>query len=132
MENVSEQILVEAKKKLNSFLEKQDQKLFNEEVKNVCHTENRLFPYPILIDTETTEIFRSMCIYSQSIIKSENDIKSHRPIIGKIIIFTKKAVWNLVKPSINNSLIGIQECFSNLVVSQAKLTTSILKKTTET
>jgi hypothetical protein len=132
MENVSEQILLEAKKKLNSFLEGQDKNLFNQEVKNVCHTENRLFPYPILIDTETTDIFRSMCIYSQSIIKSENDIKSHRPIVGKIIVFAKKMAWNLVKPLINNSLLGIQECFSNLVVSQAKLTASILKKTSET
>jgi len=126
---ITEKIVSDAKEKYLLFLSTKDKVVFEQEVKNVCNTESRLFPYPLVLDLETTELFRSMCTMSHSLIKVDNISNSHRPVIGKMIVATKKVLWKLVKPQINDSLLSIQHCFSNLVVSHARLTTKLLETT---
>lgn len=87
------------------------------ELSSVTSLNKKLFAHEI--DKNTTELFRAMCILSQCNTQIKDNISSHRPILGKPIVFIKKLLWKLVSPQIEKTFSGIQDCFSYLIISHA-------------
>ena len=88
------------------------------ELDSVSSLSRRLFTQEI--DKDTTELFRAMCILSQCSTKLNTSVTSHRPIVGKAIIFMKKLIWKFVAPQIEPTFNSIQDCFSYIIISHAK------------
>lgn len=101
----------------NSLLENQSTK---KELESVAEKSTKLFLKNHLIDTDTTELFRAMCILSQCGSKTV-EINSHRPFFGKIIVGIKKLMWKIVEPQIRPIFNGVSDCFSYLIKSHAAL-----------
>ncbi len=95
-----------------------DQLTLNGELNSVMSLNRRLFTKEI--DKDTTELFRAMCILSQCSTKLNSNVSSHRPIIGKVIVFIKKLIWKMVSPQIETTFASIQDCFSYIIISHAK------------
>jgi hypothetical protein len=90
------------------------------ELSSVQEKTSRLFSPDHPIDKETTELFRAMCILSQCGSKVR-PVTSHRPFIGRYIVFFKKLAWKVIEPQLKHILDGVSDCFSCLIVSHAKL-----------
>jgi hypothetical protein len=97
-----------------------------EELNSVQNKKSRLFSESTSLDKDTTELFRAMCILSQCGSRP-GEISSHRPIMGKFIIFMKKLAWKIVEPQIKHVFNGISDCFSCLILSHADLLERIKK-----
>ncbi len=95
-----------------------------DELISIQENRTKLFPARYAIDKETTELFRAMCILSQCN-SSSKLITSHRPVIGKAIVFLKKSAWKLIEPQIKHIFDGVSDCFSSLIQSHASLLNKI-------
>jgi len=114
------EVLSSAKNKIHDIREQQASSL-ESEVQSITERSTKLFPQEFTLNEDTTELFRAMCILSQCTIREPKIIQSHRPIIGKLIVLSKKITWKLVEPQLRNVLAGIQDCFTWLITSHAKL-----------
>jgi hypothetical protein len=101
--------------------EKLNQNDLADEAFSISQRTTKLFPKEYQLEKETTELFRAMCILSQCTLRDNNTIRSHRPVVGRIIVFFKKCVWKMVEPQIKHVFHGVQDCFSCLIGSHAKL-----------
>ena len=95
-----------------------DESSLKGELNSVSALSRRLFSEGI--DKDTTELFRAMCILSQCSTKLNSEVTSHRPVIGKLIIFIKKLIWRFIAPQIETTFASIQDCFSYIIISHAK------------
>lgn len=113
---------------LKSLTIKREELLKESTLKNehdsIINKKSKLFASSLnkdhIIDAETTELFRAMCILSQCS-SSISSISSHRPILGKFIVPIKKLAWKIVEPQIKHILEGINACFSYQIQSHAVL-----------
>jgi hypothetical protein len=99
---------------------------YQNELESINTIEYRLFPDNFILDKEKTEIYRSLCLLSQSSLKTTT-IKSHRKYVGKFIVLGKKIIWKILESQLKNSFVGVQACFSRLIINQARLETEINK-----
>lgn len=115
-----QEVLTAARNKIDDIREKQSSSL-ESELESITERSTKLFPQEFTLNEDTSELFRAMCILSQCTIREPKFIQSHRPIIGKLIVLSKKITWKLIEPQIRNVLAGIQDCFTWLITSHAKL-----------
>ncbi|HMO19280.1 MAG TPA: hypothetical protein PKA63_14535 [Oligoflexia bacterium] len=119
--NSSKKILDNAENYIQNLKLEEGTSRLENEVRSVSEKSTRLFNNSFAIDKETTELFRAMCILSQCSLEGASRPSSHRPLIGPAIVFVKQIIWKLVEPRFKFVFAGVQDCFSHLISSHAKL-----------
>ena len=98
------------------------------EVKSVSKFPFRLFELGTKLDEESSADLRRLCC-SYAINKNFNITKSHRPFIGPIIFFFKKALTKILSPLLVTQLNQIENFNRMSVLAIARLYKETLTKT---
>ena len=61
------------------------------------------------LDKQTSERFRALASFSQLELKPAREIKSHRKIIGPIIVALKRMSWPLIKIHLKDSFESLEQ-----------------------
>ena len=117
----SQRLIQEAKIKFKKRLVS-NQNYTEEEVNEIKSLNTSLFGKTTRIDLELSKTFRSLAKLSQCELKPSTEIRSHRKIIGPVIVFLKKLSWPLIKAHLKNTLEGQQEFNSWTVYALAQQT----------
>ncbi len=91
-----------------------------EEIERVTNLSRRVFPPDVDINEETLERFRALARLSQIQLRPASQIKSHRKLIGPIIVFFKKLTFPFIQVHLKQPFEGLEEFASGLVYSLAK------------
>ncbi len=78
-----------------------------------------LFPEGCSIDYQTSEDFRRLAVFSQCDAKSPI-IRSHRPLLGPVIVAVKKLFWKIVRGQLEPFFAGMSEFNAAVVEVQAR------------
>jgi hypothetical protein len=90
------------------------------ELEDISKLEHRLFPVDFELDKQQTEDLRALCSLSQTGLRQNLKITSHRPLIGPLIVFGKRILWRIVQVLLKETFAGTQEFNARLVKSHAK------------
>lgn len=91
------------------------------EIDRVSTLDFRLFPKNFVLEEESTKQLRALAALSQCELKDPREISSHRPVIGPVIVATKRLLWRIMRVFLRDSFAGIQEFNSWMLHSHAKL-----------
>lgn len=111
----------------------QNSKYTVEEVRRITDLDRSLFPKDFAVSKETSDNLRALANLSQCQLKPAREIRSHRKLLGPVIVALKKLTWPLIKVHLNDTFEGLQEFCSRMVYSHAKqiLETERLKQRLE-
>jgi hypothetical protein len=115
---------IDAREEVEKSVSKRVQKRFGEhytagEIDHISNLDSSMFPPGFELDETTSNTFRSLARLSHCALKPAH-LRSHRKIIGPIIVAIKKLIWKLVKVHLEPAFDGLQEFCSWMVYSQAK------------
>jgi hypothetical protein len=105
-------------------------KYTREEIEKITKLDRSLFPEDFQLNEEHSNDLRALASLSQCQLKPARSIRSHRPILGPLIVALKKITWKLIKVHLEEPFDGLQEFSARMVDSHAKqiLETEQLKK----
>jgi hypothetical protein len=89
------------------------------EIEHISAMDSSLFPLDFELDETTSNTFRSLTRLSHCALKPAH-LRSHRTIIGPVIVAIKKLTWKLVKVHLEHAFDGLQEFCSWMVYCQAR------------
>jgi|GEM_PF-5509896 len=91
-----------------------------EEIEHVSRLDKRLFGDACLLTKDQTEQMRRLCRFSKVEIKQGQEIRSHRRLIGVIIVFLKRLTLPLIQVHLKPVFAGIEEVHYALVETLAQ------------
>lgn len=113
---------------INKEIENRFSKLskeYSSELESIISLSNQLFPNDIKMTNKELDNYRALCSHSQNSFKNLDSITSHRKIIGPIIVFFKKMLWNILKHLLGDTIKSINLALSLSIINQAKLDVEI-------
>ena len=90
------------------------------EIDNVSNFKFRLIPEGLLLKEEQLDDLRSLASLSRIQLTEPSRITSHRPVLGKAIVFVKKLTRPLILAHLKGTVEAMEEFSSRLVASHAK------------
>lgn len=90
------------------------------EIAEITALEKSLFPRDFEISDETRETLRVLCSFSRCELRPASAIRSHRRIVGPIIVFLKKLSWPLIRFHLKDTFESMQLFHSWVVYSHAR------------
>ena len=91
-----------------------------QEIEIVSGLDRALFPREFEIDSSLFERVQLLAGFSNCALPKSYEIRSHRPVIGKAIVFAKKLAWRFTRAQLEDAFNGVQEFCSWMVHSYAK------------
>lgn len=85
------------------------------EIRRISNLEHRFFPARYALGETTGERLRALCRLSRCSLKSASEIKSHRRVIGPIIVALKRLTWPFVRAQLKGTF-EAQEEFNTLLI----------------
>lgn len=79
-----------------------------QEIAEVGSLERKLFP-SCVIDKETTEVFRRLCVLSNIKLVPSSEIRSHRKFIGPVIVAVKKLSYPMIRVHLKGIFEALEE-----------------------
>jgi hypothetical protein len=78
------------------------------EINDVSNCSSALFPESFKISDKLTKQFRNLCSLSNVSLKAGKIIRSHRKVIGPLIVFFKKLTWPFIQVHLKEPIEKIQ------------------------
>lgn len=98
-----------------------------EEIDHISQLDRRLFPSGFELNEELTTRFRALSALSRCELRPLHQIKSHRPLIGPLIVKAKRLLFPLVAVHFKESFKALQEFNSWSVANQAALAVEVYR-----
>lgn len=99
-----------------------------EEIDHITALDRRLFTGGFELDEELTTRFRALSALSRCELRPIHQIKSHRPLLGPLIVRLKRLVFPLVAVHFKESFKSLQEFNSWSVANQAALAVELYSR----
>ncbi|MCB0346764.1 MAG: hypothetical protein KDD66_16730 [Bdellovibrionales bacterium] len=87
------------------------------EIEKVSRLSHRLVPKGISVDEHTSERLRALARLSQTELQPPISLKSHRKIIGPVIVAAKRAIWPLLGALLKN-FVEAQREYNSLLLEE--------------
>ena len=90
------------------------------EIAQLEQLNSSVLPRGFELSLDDTETLRALAKFSQTTLRPAAEIRSHRPYIGRLIVALKRLSWPLVQLHLKDTIAGIREFNSRLVVQTAR------------
>lgn len=90
------------------------------EMCSVAALDHRIFPRGFPLTEDSTNTFRSLTFYSRIELMQPSNLRSHRPLIGPIIVRGKQILWAVLRVLLKEMIEHQKHFNTQLVVHLAK------------
>src|SRR5690606_32643992 len=80
-----------------------------DEISEIEAIDHRLLPPTLDLDSETVERLRALARLSRCELAPASKTSSHRPYVGKLIVFAKRLTWPFIRTQLKGTFDALEE-----------------------